>query len=523
MDLKAQLIKLANQWSSRWQALSAGRKAMAVVACAAVLAALIYLGQLVFTPRYAVLFSNLQAAEAGTIAGKLQQMKVPYRLADQGQTIEVPENQVYNVRIELASDGTLQNPDSGWSLFDQNKFGMTDFEQQVDYQRALQDELRNTIMQMNGVSDAVVNLVIPPKSDFVSSQGTPSASVLLKLTPGVTLTPEQVRGIADLVQGSVEGLKPENIHIVDTNGTILNGDLGSGGSDLAAAATSLNQQKVTEAYDQALQQKLQAMLDQVLGPGQAVSTVNAELNFDRKQVSQVQYQPGQILSRQTTSESGANPAAVGGVTGTTPNTTPVTPSYGAGTTQGSGSYSKSSEITNYDVGSTKTSDIQAPGTVTRISTAVVVNSNGTRQVTPAQIQAMVAAAIGFDQRRGDQVTVEFVPFNTSYAANLAQQMNQARARERQVQLVEMAAGGLLGLIILVVVLMLVLRRRRAAEYALVEEAGTEAVAEREVREELSEEDKKAFFSIDEKLELIRELAKDKPEDVAEIVKVWIKE
>ncbi len=521
MNLREQLIKLANQWRGRWQALSAGRKATAVLAGAGILASLFYLGGLVFTPRYAVLFSNLKAAEAGTIAGKLQQMKVPYRLADQGRTIEVPENEVYNVRIELASDGTLQNTDSGWSLFDKNKFGMTDFEQQVDYQRALQDELTNTITQMNGVSDAVVNLVIPRKSDFVQSQGTPSASVLLKLVPGTSLTPDQVRGISDLVQGSVEGLKPENIHIVDTNGTILNGDITNPNTDQAMAVTSLNQQKATEAYDQALQQKLQAMLDQVLGPGQSVSIVNAELNFDQKQVSQVRYGTGRILSQQASSESGTG-STNGGVVGTSPNTSTVTPTYPTGSL-GGGTYRKKTSTTNYDVNSTKTSDIQAPGTVTRISTAVVVNSANARQVNQAQIQAVVAAAIGFDASRGDQLTVESMPFNTTYATNLARQMTQAQAGARRQKLIELAAGGLLGLILIIVILILVLRRRRAVEYGLVESGETVAGTGQPQPDELSEEDRKAFFSMDEKLELIRELASDKPEDVAEIVKVWIKE
>jgi len=519
MNLRDQLLKAGRALGERWRSLPAGRKAVAVLAGAGILASLIYLGGLIFTPRYAVLFSNLQAAEAGTIAGKLQQMKVPYRLADQGQTIEVPENEVYNVRIELASDGTLQNTDSGWSLFDQNKFGMTDFEQQVDYQRALQTELRNTIVQMNGVQDAVVNLVIPQKSVFLQNTGTASASVLLKLQPGTSLTPDQVQGVVDLVLGSVEGLKPENVHIVDTNGRILNGNAASQDQNLAAA--TLNQQKVTEAYDQALQQKLQTMLDQVLGPGQSVSTVTAELNFDQKQTEQVQYQAGQVLSEQKSSSSGTGTGIAGAVPGTQSNTSTTAPSYQSGS-QGTGSYQTNNDTTNYDVPSTKVTDVQAPGTVTRISTAVVVNS--TQPVDQGKIQAVVAAAIGFDPSRGDQLTVESMPFNTTYATNLAQQMAQAQARERQTRLIELGAGALLGLIVMVVVLIMLMRRRRPSVEFLEEGLPAGMVPEgAQPVGELSEEDKKAFFSVDEKLELIRELAKDKPEDVAEIVKVWIKE
>ncbi|HUW66314.1 MAG TPA: flagellar basal-body MS-ring/collar protein FliF [Spirochaetia bacterium] len=518
MNLREQWTRLVNQFRERWQAMSAGRKAVSILAAAGVLASLVYLGGLVFTPRYAVLFSNLQAAEAGTITTKLDSMKVPYRLTDQGKTIEVPQNQVYSVRIQLASNGTLENTDSGWSLFDQNQFGMTDFEQQVDYQRALQVELRNTITQMNGVQDAVVNLVIPQQSVFLQSGGTPSASVLLKLQPGASLSPDQVQGISDLVVGSVQDLKPEDVHIVDTNGNILNSGLNSKDNGQLTAAASLTQQKVTLAYDQALEQKVQAMLDQVLGPGQAKCIINADLNFDQKQTSQTTYGNGSVLSQQTTKDTGSGGAAPGAVPGTTTSTTPVTPSYASGS-QSTGTYDNESTTTNNDVSSTQTSDTQAPGTVARISTAVVVNSNSNGQISQSQVQSLVAAAIGFNANRGDLVTVESMPFNTQLESNLAQQMASNQARQRQQQLIEMAAAGLLLLIILIGVLVGVLRRRRRVEYFEEEEMLAAAPAEAS----LTEEARKEFFSEDEKLEVIRQLARDKPEDVAEIVKVWIKE
>ncbi|MCL6559014.1 MAG: flagellar M-ring protein FliF, partial [Firmicutes bacterium] len=210
----------------RWQALSQTHKIITVAVLTGVLIGMIYLGQIAARPSLAPLFTGLDPKEAGAIVEKLKAMKVRYEMADQGKTIMVPEKQVYEARIQLASSGALGNG-MGFELFDQSKLGVTDFEQQVVYQRALQEELRRTIVQLEGVEQARVHLVLPQKSVFINDQGTPSASVALKLKPGARLKPEQVQGVSDLIVGSIEGLKTENVHIIDTEANVLSDNLKS--------------------------------------------------------------------------------------------------------------------------------------------------------------------------------------------------------------------------------------------------------------------------------------------------------
>ncbi|MBC7105906.1 MAG: flagellar M-ring protein FliF, partial [Firmicutes bacterium] len=199
------LRDLLARLGARWQTLAPGQKVLLVLGGAALLVTLFYLGNLAFAPRYVPLVTHLDPEGAAAVVDQLKAMKVPYRLADQGATVLVPEKQVYEARMKLASSGVLAGGGKGFELFDQTKLGVTDFAQQVDYQRALQEELRRTIVQLEEVDQARVHLVLPEKSVFVERQAQPSASVVLKLKPGHDLRAEQVRGIVSLVAGSVEG------------------------------------------------------------------------------------------------------------------------------------------------------------------------------------------------------------------------------------------------------------------------------------------------------------------------------
>ncbi|MEG3069859.1 MAG: flagellar basal-body MS-ring/collar protein FliF [Candidatus Syntrophopropionicum ammoniitolerans] len=208
----------------RWESLNQSRKVVSVLVVLGVVISVVCLGRIAMQPAYAPLFTGLESKEAGMIAENLKTMKV-YQITDQGKTIMVPERQVYEVRSQLAGSGALSSSIIGFELFDQSKFGQTDFEQQVGYQRALQGELSRTVVQLDGVEQAWVHLVLPEKSVFLSEQGTPSASVALKLESGALLKPEQIQGICDLFVGSVAGLEPDNVHIIDTEGNILSDNL----------------------------------------------------------------------------------------------------------------------------------------------------------------------------------------------------------------------------------------------------------------------------------------------------------
>jgi flagellar M-ring protein FliF len=390
----------------RWQALPRPRQVLLVAAAAGLLATVIYLAVLITRPVYAPLFTDLEPGQAGKIAEELKNMKVPYRLEDQGKTIAVPEERVPDVRIELASKGVLADAGAGWELFDQQKFGVTDFEQQVNYQRALQEELRRTITSLEEVEQARVHLVLPRESLFLDEQVEPSASIALKLKS--ELKPEQVKGIMDLVVGSVQGLKPENVHIIDMEGNVLSDDLALADERAKLARLSLDQYQVRRQYEKELETRIQQMLTRILGPNKAVAMVTADLDFDQRQTTTTTVQPGQVLSQQTVNESGSGTGAGGA-----PSETFQPGSSIPALTGGNSQYQKRQTTTNYQLGSQQQTLVAAPGTLRRLSVAVVLNGNYSAPQLQ-QVQDMVAAAVGLQQNRGDQINVSAMPFDTSY-------------------------------------------------------------------------------------------------------------
>lgn len=505
-------------FKDRWQKLNQTQKVISVLLAAAVLACLVWLGQLALKPSYAVLFSGLEPREAGAIVEKLKTMKIPYQLADEGRTVKVPQDKVYEARIQLASSGALAGGGIGFELFDQNKFGKTDFDQQVDYQRALQEELRRTIVQLEGVEQARVHLVLPQKSVFVTgSQGTPSASVALKLKPGTRLKPEQVQGICDLLLGSVEGLKPENVHIIDTEGNVLSEVTKAGSTVQAGAKLSLEQQKAQREYERELETRIKNMLAGILGPNQAVAMVTAELDFSQRQiVTNTAANPDNVkVSEHTVTETGTGTGA-GGLPGTPSNVTGYQIFEGGGQS----SYSRQESTINYQVSTRQETVVQAPGTVKRLSAAVVVNE-AAGPVDVQRVRDAVAAAIGYDPARGDQINVSGMAFDDSYQKKIEEEMAKAEERARKKETYTsyaLTAGAALGVLVLLVFFLL-LRRRRAAER--VEEA---VLPEREEFVPVRAAEAEAEIQLKEdRQKKVKDLARERPSDVAEIIKVWIRE
>jgi len=503
-------------FKERWQALSRTQKIIFASAAAGVLVCLFYIGLVASRPEYAPLFTGLDPKEAGTIAEKLKTLKIPYQLADQGQTIKVPEPQVYEARIQLASSGVLAGDGKGFELFDQNKFGQSDFDQQVNYQRALQEELRRTIVHLEGVEDARVHLVIPQKSVFVSEQGTPSASVVLKLKPAARLKPEQVQGICDLLVGSVEGLKPENIHVIDSDGNVLSDSFRSG-SDPRVVMTkaTLEQQKLQQDYEKELEKRVQQMLARIVGPNNSVAMVTADLDFNQQQVtSTTSTNPDNVkVSEHTVKETGTGSEA-GGAPGTDSNITTTPFAQGAGTS----SYSREESTVNYQVNTKQETLVAAPGRVRRLSAAVVVKDNVDNPVDVQKIKDAVAAAIGYDQSRGDQINVTSMAFDDSLQKKFEDELAQEKSAREKARLYTFAAvGGFLAAAGLTLLVVFLLKRRR----------GAQRVAEVEEEEEfipvgdLEKRQEQEFR--DDRQERIRKLASEKPRDVAEILKVWLKD
>ncbi|NLI13230.1 MAG: flagellar M-ring protein FliF [Peptococcaceae bacterium] len=501
------------RFRERWQNLNQTQRIISILVTVGVVVSLFYLIQFAMRPAYAPLFTGLDPKDAGTIVEKLKTMKVPYQLADQGKTIKVPESQVYEARIQLASSGALGGG-MGFELFDQSKFGQTEFEQQVGYQRALQEEMRRTLVQIEGVEQARVHLVIPQKSVFVNAeQGVPSASVALKLKTGARLKTEQVQGICDFFVGSLEGLKPENVHIIDTEGNVLSDNLRSSDPKAVLTRATLDQQKAQREYEKELEKRVLQMLARIMGQDKAVAMVTADLDFNQQQTtSTITSNPQNIKSSEHTSRETSTGSGAGGAPGTDSNVT--TNPYLTGS--GSSSYSKEESTTNYQVSTVQETVVNAPGSVRRLSASVVI-SEADGPVDTQKVRDVVAAAIGFNQNRGDQINVSSMVFDDSYQKKVSDEMAQAEASAKQkdrlytyARLAGIAVGA-----ILVLVMLIMWRRRSAERY---EEEEEEVFLPVKELESIPEPEKK-----DDKQKQVRTMAQEKPEDVAELLKVWMKE
>ncbi len=511
------ILASLRQW---WQSLGQTQKILFLLGCVAILAVIGVLGRFILRPAYAPLFTELGPQDAARIIEQLESTQTPYRLAGNGTIIEVPKDLVYKLRIQMASAGILYNNGAGFELFDEKKFGITEFEQHVGYQRALQEELRRTIVQLDEVEQARVHLVLPRESVFIDEKVTPSASIALKLKPFAKLEPNQVQGIQSLVMGSVQGLSPENIHIIDMHGNVLNEFLAYANGDSYAVPS--HRFELKRQLEKELESRVQQMLNHILGPGRAVTMVTAELDFDQEETVRTEYGPGSVLSEQTINETGSSEAA-GGIPGADSEMPGVTMPFAD--TGGGSSYSKEQTTTNYQVDTTRQTVIKAPGNIRRLSVSVVVDGEYNQEQLES-LQQVVAAAVGYDAARGDQLAVSSMTFNEASIPSFQEetpaspQPPAALPLQRQFIVAGAAAGALLLLLLLFLLLRRRARRRREMllQQQAAEEARRKAAQEAEQEKEIVIEEPKPGYRT-----LIKKIARERPSDVVEILKVWLKE
>jgi flagellar M-ring protein FliF len=380
-------------------------------------------------PSYEPLFSNLSASDAANVTQRLKDDKVPYQLSADGKTVYVPSQNLADERVAIAGAGVIKGSSAGWELFDRTNFGVTEFEEQINKQRAIEGELDRTIAGLDPVDSANVHIAQPEQTLYGSTANPTTASVAIATKPGMQLTPDQVQGITMLVAHAVDGLKPEDVTIVDQDGQVLLPPQGANGDQPDPLNLTQEQLAAKQRYEAAVQASVQSMLDQTLGPRHAVARVSTKMDFDANTSDIKTYSPnGTVLSAQSKREScvgcapGSAPAGV-------PATTTNIPTYqGRQQQQTQNRYNKSETTTNYDISESNVKHIDAPGKVLSTSVAVVLNSTavptnapaGSKtpvqpyQITPAmrqQIQNLVVAAAGLNLGAGDQVSVEAIPFN----------------------------------------------------------------------------------------------------------------
>jgi flagellar M-ring protein FliF len=448
-----------------------------IVLAVALPLALFFGSQTVWEAPYVPLFASLTTEDAGAIVTQLKASKIPYRIGGAGEQILVPADKVNEVRLRMAVQGLPLGGGVGFEVFDKATFGISDFSQRVNYQRALQGELARTIGQLRGVSRARIHLVLPQPSLFTERDRPASASVFLKLNAGARLRGEEVRGIVHLVASSVEGLAPENVTVVDTGGRVLAAANGAGGDDL-----SPRRMEIKVAVEEGLERRVQTLLDSALGPGQAVTRATAQVNFDRVEKTEERFDPNPVTRQETrTVEISKGSSA----TPTIPAVAPVpgAPAPPSSTTSNEGN--RETENTSYEISRIVARTLTNPGEIQRVSVAVLLNTPSkvtqgpdkkeVRESAPRsaeeieKIRRIVMGAVGYTPTRGDEVTVVELPFDTS-------------VREREESLADRTAPGVsfvsgsgmqtVGLavaaVVATVLVLMVLMRRQSRQQALID-------------------------------------------------------
>jgi flagellar M-ring protein FliF len=426
---------------------TAGQRAMLAVAAIGLVLGAVVVTRFAAQPTWSPLFSNLSGTDASAVVDQLKTQGVSYQLTNGGSTVLVPEAQVYDLRVSLAGKNLPAGDSGGWSLLDQQGMTSTDFQQNVAYQRALEGELGKTLQAMSGVQNAIVHLAIPKPDVFTTSADKPTASVLLALQPGTSLTRTQVRSVMHLVAGSVPSLAASDVTVTDAAGTLLS-TREDGTAGAANAASETDEQ--TAQFEDRMSTAVQQMLDRVLGPGHAVVRVNAELDYASTETTSQTYVSASgvpPLTEATTSEAYKGPGAgAGGVLGQTwPTLT------GAAGTGSGGTYSKSERTVDNPVGSVVTKAQGAPGTVKRLSVAVVLDA-GRTGIATNEVQQLVENAVGLDAKRGDTVQVSKLPFDTSAAQAAAKQLGEAQSAQQKAGYLELGKKAGIGLLVLLALL-----------------------------------------------------------------------
>ncbi|WP_337010432.1 flagellar basal-body MS-ring/collar protein FliF [Pantoea sp. AS142] len=540
-----------------------------IVAAAAVVAIVIAMVLWAKQPSYSVLYNNLTDEDGGAIVTQLTQMNIPYRFAENGGALMVPEANVHELRLRLAQQGLPKGGSVGFELLDKEKFGISQFSEQVNYQRALEGELARTIESLGPVKSARVHLAMPKPTLFVREQKAPSASVTLTLQPGRALDEGQIQAIAHMVSSSVAGLPPGNVTVVDQSGRLLTRS-DSAGRDLNDA-----QLKYASEVEARYQQRIEAILNPILGQGNVHAQVTAQINFDTSEQTDEKYQPNAnpsntaIRSRQTSTSDQSGSPYPGGVPGALSNqpapanTAPVTtPNNNAANGQNANGQnangqnnagqatntaaasstptnSRRDDTVNYELDRSIRHTKVNVGDVQRLSVAVVVNFRADdkgkavalNEQQLKQIEDLTREAMGYSQNRGDSVNVVNSQFNTTepMTADLPFWQQQSFFD----QLMNAGKWLLIALVAFILYRKLVrphLVRKQAAEKAAAEAIAARATEQPEEeafnvqlsKDELDQERKSNNrMSAEVMSQRIRDMSENDPRVVALVIREWM--
>jgi flagellar M-ring protein FliF len=512
-------------------AFTPGQKAVTIIAVLGVAVGGYLFSNWASRTTYAPLYSNLAASDASAIVDKLTSAKEPYKLGNNGTEILVPKKDVYAQRLAMSSSGLPNSGQSGYSLLDHEGVTTSEFVEHVNYQRALAGELDNTIGSIQGVASAQVNLAIPQSDVFSDDSQKTTAGVLLTLTPGTTLSTDQVRSVVNLVSSSVPGLSANDVSVSDSTGKVLS----AAGSGLSAASGLSTEAEQTQAYDARVSQSIQQMLDRIVGVGHSSVTVNALLDFDTGTTTSHSYTyssgvPPLAVASQAESYS-SNGSASAGVLGAG---TPAPSTVPTGT---AGNYASSSVTQNNAVGTVDKTTVAAPGSIQKLGVSVVLDKAAAGSLDESQVRDLVSLAFALDTDRGDSLAVATLPFDTTSAtqaaaAAAAAKKAAAKAASSAQLMSLIKTGGVILLAVLVVVVTAVMsRRRRRADDGL--DPGDEldqflstlnnpdSAAAAPIEPAMRELPSATSVNLERNRQVVSDLAGDQPDDMARLLRNWM--
>jgi flagellar M-ring protein FliF len=526
------LSQIGPQLAAFWRGLSAAQRLAFLSVTLITLGAGALLVRVASEPDYATLFAGLAPEDAATIVDTLRASDVPFRLEHAGTAVLVPRDRVYDLRLDLASKGLPSSGPIGFEVFDDASLGMTPFQQQVHYRRALEGELERTISRLRPVHWARVHINIPERTAFRRDRKEPTAAVVLNLGAGQKLSAGEAMGITQLIAGAVEGLDPGAVTLVDARGQLLVTPGRERDSTMAAGVLELQ-----KTIEESLEVRAQALLDAALGPGRSAVTVAAKIDRRRFEEKQERVNPDEsaVISNQTTEESRTTPAsAFGGIPGTPSNLPGGTPPEVAAQ---NGTETITRETQNFDVSRSQSTTVVPMGQIERLSIAVLLDGTYAPAVTdeetadaapaaPAYTPRtdeeillytnLVKRAVGFDDARGDTIEVQNVAFRSPLAEVALEAPPFWDAPLVHVLAPTLARVGLvlLGLLLLI---RMVLRPTLAT---LAQAAATSANAPIE-RGAAGSDGPLLLPSKD--AELVIPLGKDQAKNVAEAMRQWLRE
>lgn len=470
-------------------------------------------------PKMDALYTDLDAQDAGKIVAKLNEKKISYKIADEGKTILVPEDDKYQLRLELAQEIDLSGV-VGFESFNETRFGETDTDKRVRFLVALQGELTRTIEELDEVESAKVHIAMPSPSLFIREEKEPTASVLLRLKPYSTLKPQQVKTIVSFVSTSVESLKPENVTIMDVYGNLLSEGINDDNNGLLQLSKiSTDQLTIKQKYEKELARSIQSMLEPMFGVGKVVVRANVTMDFAQVETKSETYGNSVLTSEQSREETskGTTPA-----TGGNPADANMgTPSYGnISGSSGNNEYELTEKTRNYEVDKIVETKIGTPGKITHVTLSVLIDGDITDEQKD-DIAKAASMAAGIDVSRGDQIAVVNMPFNNNANEIIDNGNNQSTNNDSMTLYIKYGVIALVVLILIAGIVVFILRRKRSQkekEMAIAIQKQNEEKEEEFELESIVEPEAQEKKNIRQQVE---KLTQSNPEEVANVLRTWL--